>query len=185
MPTPYQYHDDATALVNADAARLFEHLDDQRHLSAHMSKSSWMMFGSRMTIATDEGGGRRVGSRLTLTGMVIGIPLEVAGVVTRHEPPRYKAWETEGKPRLLVIGAYRMALEITPIDARSSVRVSIDYDLPDRGISRWVGKLLGRWYARWCVGRMVSDAARHFSGGSVAPTDGEHRETSATTAAHA
>ena len=164
MPTPYSYHEHASTLVNTHAAQLFDYLDDQRHLSAHMSKSSWMMLGSRMTIVTDAGGGRGVGSRLTLTGSVLGIPLGVAGVITRHEPPRYKAWETVGMPRLLVIGAYRMALEITPVDAISRVRVSIDYDLPDRGISRWLGKLLGRWYARWCVDRMVGDAAGYFRG---------------------
>ena len=181
MSTPYSYHEDASTLVNTHAARLFEYLDDQRHLSAHMSKSSWMMLGSRMTIVTDAGGGRGVGSRLTLTGSVLGIPLGVAGVVTRHEPPRYKAWETVGSPRLLVIGAYRTALEITPVDATSRVRVSIDYDLPDRGISRWLGKLLGRWYARWCVDRMVGDVAEHFGDAAVASTDGGHRRVFPTT----
>lgn len=82
-----------------------------------------------------------------------------------------------------MIGAYRMALEITPVDATSRVRVSIDYDLPDRWISRWLGKLLGRRYARWCVDRMVGDAAEHFGDAAVGWVDGGNHEAFATTVA--
>jgi hypothetical protein len=37
-----------------------------------------------------------------------------------------------------------------------------DYDLPQQGIGRWLGKLFGNAYARWCTKRMASDAAAAF-----------------------
>jgi hypothetical protein len=35
--------------------------------------------------------------------------------------------------------------------------------LPDR----WLGRLFARGYARWCTGRMVKDAVRHFASTGV------------------
>lgn len=86
--------------VNAPAAQVFAHLDDQRRLSAHMSQSSWMMVGSRMDFEFDAAEGRAVGSKISLRGRVLGVPLSVDEVVTVHTPPSQKAWETIGTPRL-------------------------------------------------------------------------------------
>jgi hypothetical protein len=45
--------------------------------------------------------------------------------------------------------------------------VFIDYAFPEQGLARWLGRLFGRYYARWCTRRMVADAVRHFA--SVGP----------------
>jgi hypothetical protein len=45
---------------------------------------------------------------------------------------------------------------------RSLSRAFIDYDLPQGGFARWLGKLLGRAQTRWCVERMANDAAARF-----------------------
>ena len=155
-------HDEGTGLVAASPAALFDHLDDPHRLSAHMSRSSAMMLGSKMNIALDETGGRAVGSRIRLDGRVLGIPLDVEEDVTERVRPVRKVWETVGAPRLLVLRRYRMGYEIEPEGAASRLRVFIDYDLPARGLPRWLGKLLGRPYARWCARRMVNDAIAHF-----------------------
>jgi hypothetical protein len=39
----------------------------------------------------------------------------------------------------------------------------IDYDLPTRGLSRILGRLFGRMYAKWCTRQMVRDAERAFA----------------------
>lgn len=118
--------------VNAPAEAVFAHLDDQRHLSAHMSQSSWMMVGSRMDFEFDAADGRAVGSTVGLRGRVLGIPLAVDEVVTAHTPPVRKVWETTGTPNLFVIGHYRMGFEIVPRDQAATLRVFIDYELPRR-----------------------------------------------------
>ena len=120
-----------------------------------------------MLTMVDEGRGRRVGSHIRLDGRVLGLRLSLDEVVTEHDPPRRKVWETVGGPRLLVIGAYRMGFEIAADGPRSALRVFIDYALPERGASRWLGRAFGSWYARWCTRRMVSDAARAYTIGSA------------------
>ena len=156
----YPRHQECTGVVEAEPARLFDRLDDQARLSAHMSKRSWRMGWGRMETILDEQGGRAVGSHIILRGRVLGIRLALDEVVTLREPPMRKEWETVGEPRLLVIGPYRMGFKITPReDGLSTLRVVIDYDLPSRGVARLLGKLFGVAYARWCVTRMVTDAS--------------------------
>jgi hypothetical protein len=79
-----------------------------------MSESSWMMAGGRMETKLDASRGQAVGSRIGMSGRVLGIDLEVEEVVTERNPPRRKVWETTGAPKLLVIDHYRMGFEIVP-----------------------------------------------------------------------
>ena len=155
-------HFECTVEVSAAADAVFSHLDDHSRLSAHMSNSSWMMAGSRMAVELDAPQGRTVGARIRLSGRVLGIPLCVEEIVTERKPPLRKAWETTGRPQLLVIGPYRMGYEITPEGQSSRLRVFIDYALPVGPISHWIGRLFGNFYARWCTQRMADDAAMHF-----------------------
>ena len=156
------YHFDSSVEVSAAADAVFSHLDDHGRLSAHMSNSSWMMAGSRMAIQLDAAEGRAVGAMIRLRGRVLGIPLSVEEIVTEHDPPLRKVWKTIGRPRLLVIGPYRMGYEITPKGDASQLRVFIDYALPDGPVSYWLGRLFGNVYARWCTRRMADEAAKHF-----------------------
>lgn len=47
-----------------------------------------------MEIFTDQGGGRAVGSRVRMSGQIMGIPLSLEEVVVERDPPSRKAWET-------------------------------------------------------------------------------------------
>ena len=155
-------HCERTILVAARPDEVFEFVDDFSRLSSHMSESSWMMGGGRMTVETDAAKGRSIGSRIRMSGRVLGLPLSLDEVVTRHEPPREKRWETVGTPRLLVIGSYQMGVEITPTQRGSSVRVYLDYDLPPGSLGQWFGRLFAGAYANWCVRQMVSGMSRQF-----------------------
>ena len=157
------FHCKSIRIVAAPADAVFWHLDDHNRLAGHMSQSSWLMAGSRMTIELDAAKGRATGSHIHLRGRVLGIPIHVEEVVTKHEPPFRKAWETIKVPKLLVIGHYKMGFEIRPQDASSLLRVFIDYDLPERWLTRLLGQLLGSFYARWCTESMAKDAAAYFS----------------------
>ena len=157
------FHGESTRIVAASAAVLFAHLDDHGRLTGHMSKSSWMMAGSSMGMELDAAMGRAKGSHIQLRGRVLGSPIHVEEVVTEHEPPLRKVWETIGTPNLLVIGPYKMGCAITPQAASSQLRVFIDYDLPGPLLLRLLGRLLGGFYARWCTESMASDTAAFFA----------------------
>jgi hypothetical protein len=159
-------HDESTVELPAKAEDVFAHLDDHSRISGHMNRSSWMMLGSRMDVHVDDGKGQRIGSVIRLDGRVLGLPLGVAEAVVERTPPTKKAWETIAEPNLLVIGSYRMGFEITPEGRRSRLRMFIDYDLPRKGLGRWLGPLLGPAYARWCTRKMAQDAAAHFASAS-------------------
>jgi hypothetical protein len=89
--------------------------------------------------------------------------LAVEEMVTERTPPHRKVWETLGSPKLIVIGHYRMGFELTPEGQTSRLRVFIDYALPERASARWLGRLFGRYYARWCTQQMVDDAIKYFA----------------------
>lgn len=156
------FHFESGVTLNVPAGMVFSHLDDHQRLSAHMSQPSWMMVGARMKIELDASQGHTLGSRIRLGGHVLGIPLAVEEIVTHYSPPLRKVWETTDTPNLLVIGHYRMGFEITPQGNSSELRIFIDYALPESLPARWLGRMLGGWYARWCTRRMVSDVEKHF-----------------------
>jgi len=155
----YPRHYERSALLACSPEAAFAHLDDFRKLSAHMEQRPGMMAGSSMTIETDEREGRAVGSTVRMRGTMLGMELALTEVVTEREPPRRKAWQTTDA-RLLVIGPYRLGFKLDPEVGRTRARIFIDYALPER--MRWLGRLFGGIYARWCVDRMAADAARHF-----------------------
>ena len=121
-----------------------------------------MMFGSKMKIEIDPEEGRAVGSKVRMSGEVLGMHMELEEVVVEREPPVRKAWKTLDA-KLLVIGNYRLGFEIEPKGLLSTVQVFIDYDLPATSPGRWLGRLFGHMYARWCTERMAADARRHFA----------------------
>ena len=162
----YSRHEEYSGMLDVPIERAFEHLDDQRRLSAHMNERSWKMGWGKMDLRMDEKNGRAVGSRIVLDGRVLGIRLYLEEVVTDRVPPNRKTWETVGEPRLLVIGPYRMGFELIPNGSSVTLRVAIDYELPSAGLSRLVGRMFGRSYAKWCTKKMVVDALEHFHHGS-------------------
>lgn len=159
----YTRHEEAIATIAATPEQVFAVLDDHKRLSSHMNKPSWQMGGGTMETILDAGQGQRIGSHIVLRGRVLGITLAVEEVVTAHEVPTRKEWETIGTPRLLVVGRYRMWFQLTQAEARSTLRVAIDYDLPARGIAHVLGLLFRRMYARWCTRQMTTDAVRFFA----------------------
>jgi hypothetical protein len=154
---PLPLHEEIAVSLAAPVAAVFDHLDDFRKLSSHMEQRSGMMAGSKMAIEMDERGGRAVGSRVRMSGSMLGIKLSLDEVVTEREPPRRKVWETTSAS-LLVIGRYRLGFELAPQGAGTCAHLFIDYALPER--ARWLGLLFARTYARWCIRRMASDAER-------------------------
>jgi hypothetical protein len=159
----YAYAADSVAEVAATAEALFDCLDDQARLGAHMEKPSAMMLGGRMTYQFDEAQGRAAGAVIRMRGNILWLKLSVEEVVVERTRPLRKTWETRGRPALLVIGAYRMGFEIEPSGPRQRLRVFIYYDHPASIVGGMLARLFAGAYARWCVTRMTDEARRRFS----------------------
>jgi hypothetical protein len=160
-----QHRYENQAFVAAPASAVFAFLDDPSHLTSHMSKSSWMMGGGAMSTTTDEGKGQSIGSHIRLNGRAFGLSVYLDEVISRREPPRLKEWRTVGPHRLLVVGDYIMGFELKAFGQQTQIKIYIDYDLPQR--HAWLGKLLGSFYARLCVDKMLRDARRYFGSEAV------------------
>ena len=156
-----QRHREGTASISAAPEEIFAFIDDHSRFASHMSESSWMMGGGRMVVNVDGARGQAVGSHIRLSGTVFGIRFFLDEVVTRRNPPTDKMWETVGTPKLLVIGSYRMGVEIRPDGRGSRVRVFIDYELP-KGVTLWLGWVFGDFYAKWCVRQMLAGTSDRF-----------------------
>jgi hypothetical protein len=152
-------HEEASCEVGAAPDDVFDHIDQPERLSAHMTRSSWRLGGTSMSIKTDAAGGRAVGSHIRLAGRMMGLSLSVDCVVVQRDPPRLKVWKTVGTPRLLVIGAYRMSARIEQRNDLSDVTIDIDYALPASRLWRSFGPI----YARWCVRQMARDLVCRFA----------------------
>lgn len=120
------------------------------------------MGGGKMETRVDEGKGQKVGSRIQMHGKIFGINLFLDEVITEHNPPIRKAWETVGNINLLVIDHYKLGFEIQPDDSTSKFKVYIDYNLPQSASTKILGFLLGDIYAKWCVNQMISGVQVHF-----------------------
>lgn len=156
-------HHEDSAFFHATAKQLFDYADDHSRFSSHMNESSWMMGGGRMNTETDEGRGQMIGSHIRMSGKVFGISLSLDEIVTRREPPFRKTWKTVGVPKLLVIGNYEMGFEISEENGGSRFRVFINYELPTAATTRWLGRLFGGVYAKWCVRQMVQGMREQFN----------------------
>lgn len=157
----YQNRYESRVHVTASPEAVFTELDDHKRLAAHMTRSSMRMAGSSMTFAFDEKEGKAIGSKITMSGRVLGLHLFVEEIVTERAPPFQKIWETIGHPRLIVVGHYRMGFDIEPVGDHSLLRVFIAYQLPCE--HPWLGRLLGKFYARWCTESMANGAAAAFA----------------------
>ncbi|MGH7290957.1 MAG: hypothetical protein ACREJT_07095, partial [Myxococcota bacterium] len=65
--------------------------------------------------------------------------------------------------RRLPDGLREMGFEAKPEAQETRLRVFIEFDLPEGMPGRWLGRLLGAPYARWCVDRMLRDAVARFT----------------------
>jgi hypothetical protein len=152
-------HYDESIDLGATADLVFGYLDDFEALGAHMTRASWMMAGSRMRYEFDEARGRRVGAHVRLRGSILGVPLDIEERVIERVPPFRKAWQTIGRPRMVVLAHYRMGFSIAPIAGGCRTTVFIDYARAEAGIARWLGRAGADYYARWCVRSMTGQAA--------------------------
>lgn len=155
-------HYEESDLISAPPKVVFFYADNPANFSSHMNESSWMMAGNHMETQVDEGKGQKIGSHIKMSGQVLGINLFLDEVVTKHEPPFHKEWQTVGDINLLVIDHYKLGFEVKSQNNASWLKVYIDYDFPKSFKTRLLGFLFGGLYAKWCVYQMLNGVKDHF-----------------------
>ena len=114
------------------------------------------MIGSKLKleIMTPETTG--VGAIYRYSGQAMGLKIDFFETVITFVAGREKVWRTIGQPQLLIIADYGMRVLVEPLSADTSrLKISIDYQLPRRGIWRVIGWMLAGVYSRWCLTSMV------------------------------
>lgn len=149
--------------VNATADELFNFADDHNNFASHMNQSSMMMGGGSMKTELDTQGGKAVGSHIKMYGSAFGINIFLDEVITIHEPPKHKEWQTVGDLKILVIGHYKLGFHIEPTAQGSKFTVYIDYDQPKSLGSKILYTFFSKMYANWCVMQMINGVKNHFN----------------------
>lgn len=148
--------------IEATPEEVFAFADNQLNFSSHMNTSSWMLGGGSMETDIDSLNGQAVGSHIKMYGKAFGFKLFLDEVITLHEPPYRKEWQTVGELKILVIGHYKLGFEITPDEKGVNFRVYIDYEKPSRFIEQMLYIVLSGVYANWCVNQMIDGVKKHF-----------------------
>lgn len=92
------FHVESDVELNAPANAVLSHLDSR--LSAHMSRPSWIMVGSRMAIELDGSKGRTVGvSSMEFSGRRADATLDRVGIQNATEVPCFVDPDARGSRR--------------------------------------------------------------------------------------
>lgn len=149
--------------VFSSPERVFAYADNHLNLSSHMNKSSWMLGGGKMQTVLDKDIGQKIGSHIRMHGNVFGLNIFLDEIVTEYNPPFKKVWKTVGDLNLLVIDHYQLGFELKSEKSVTLFKVFINYNLPNKSITKWLGILLGNWYAKWCVQQMINGIKLKFN----------------------
>lgn len=146
-----------TAVIEAPAVRVLDHVDDIRNLAGHMSgQASMPMMGSKLALEIVSRIPTGIGATYRYSARVMGLAIDFSETVTKYVPGREKVWRTIGTPRLIIIDSYEMGVPVEPLaETRSRLTVTFDYELPRSGRRRMLGRLLAIGCARWCLGSML------------------------------
>ena len=152
----------AREVVSVHPGKLFEYLDDPRHLRFLVPLGPSISSGGAASCALDEQQGHGVGARVRREGNFLGSEVAVNEEVEFYAPPRRKVWRTVEGPRPFFIGSYRMGFEVDPLPVGSDLCVFIDWNpVPNR-----FHRLLD-WFSERCARRVVKSillsARRRFA----------------------
>jgi hypothetical protein len=144
----------------ASAQIVFETIDDLGVTGMHMTKSSMMMMGSKLTLQFLTSNKTGFGSRYRWTGKMMGLAMDFTVEVTKWVNGVEKVWETIGKTKLIIYSWYRMELFVNETNGKTEAELSISYEKPKGFFNKIVSFLLADWYCRWCLRKMLGDAKR-------------------------
>jgi len=151
----------------ASAQQVFKAIDDLGVTGMHMTESSMMMMGSKLSLEFLTPNKTGLNSRYRWTGKMMGIPMDFTVLVTKWIEAREKIWETVGPTKLIIYSWYQMKLTVTQQHDKTEAELSITYKKPKGFFNNILCYFFADWYCRWCLRQMLGDAKKALEGQSA------------------
>jgi hypothetical protein len=146
-----------TEVYNAPHEKVFKCIDDLGVTGAHMTQSSGMMMGNKLTLEflTEQHTG--LGTKYGWTGKMMGLPMDFTVEVTKWISGKEKVWETIGESKMIIYSWYQMHL-ITDVMFNNGTKadLSISYKKPKGFFNKILCFFFADWYCRWCLKKMLA-----------------------------
>ena len=150
--------------IHSTPDKVFSQMDDFSKTGMHMTESSMMMMGSKLTLEQLSSNSTGVGAKYRWYGKMMGMTMDFSEAVTKWQPPKLKEWETVGEAKIIIMSWYRMWFEIMPAENGTIARLSISYTSP----KQWYYKILSFFffffYCNWCLNNMLQDTKKCIEG---------------------
>jgi len=123
----------------------------------HMTKSSAMMMGSKLSLEYLTRNHSGLNSKYRWTGVMMGMKMDFTVEVTKWVEGVEKIWETIGEAKMIIYSWYRMHLWVYPVGNTTQAELSITYERPKGWFAKFISFLFADWYCNWCLKNMLSD----------------------------
>lgn len=143
-------------VIHAAQEDVFSFMDDLSKTGMHMSEKSMMMMGSKLALEHLSGPARGVGAVYHWHGKVMGMRIDITEKITTWIENREKIWETIGRPKIILLGWYRMILKTSAVKEGTLTSLQIDFTPPEGFFYRILYSLFSGWYCNWCLTNMLN-----------------------------
>lgn len=155
----YEKHYQESLFIPASVEDVFDYADEHANYYSHVIKFARLL-GGRMNLEMDEGRGKSVGSRIRVSGKILGKSLSLEEVITSRQAPFGKAWESVGNPAFLIVGQYRYEIQIKRQASGSMLSVVFDSNPPEA--SGWLRQWFSQVYSKACAREMAKSTRNYF-----------------------
>lgn len=149
-------------LIHANAEQVFARMDNFSKTGMHMTESSMMMMGSKLELEQLSANASGIGASYRWYGKMLGMTIDFTQKVTKWQLNQLKEWETIGEAKMIIMSWYRMWFEITPVENRAQIQLSICYVPPKEWYYRILSFFFATWYCKWCLNNMLNDSRKEL-----------------------
>ena len=149
-----------STIIHSDPEKVFAYMDNIGNTGMHMTKSSIPMMGSKLKLLQLSENATGLDSRYRWFGKMFGLTMDFTIAVTKWIKNKEKIWGTIGKPKMIILGWYKMRLVVSPEEYNTKATLSISYTKPKNIFFRVISFFLAPWYANWCLTNMLQDTKK-------------------------
>lgn len=146
--------------IKSTPEKVFARMDDLANTGMHMTKSSMMMMGNKLTLEQTSLNATGIGAKYHWYGKMMGMSMDFSETVTKWEPPRSKEWETFGNARMIIMSWYRIWFNISLAENGSRAEIFISYLPPAQWYNKILSFLFAGLYCNWCLNNMLNDTKK-------------------------
>ena len=150
-------------LIHSTPAKVFAQMDDFSKTGMHMTESSMMMMGSKLTLEQLSTNATGVGASYRWYGKMMGMTMDFSETVTKWVQDKLKEWEIIGDAKIIIMSWYRMWFEISSTENGTLATISISYLPPKEWYYKILSFLFANWYCNWCLNNMLNDTKKALS----------------------